>query len=92
MLRLAGLLVLSSGLVTVASCTTQNSTRIAGIEQLGQASFCSVAELISYSRLDSVETVKQIREHNAVYDKEELSPSAAQRECHVWSAGINIGL
>ena len=69
MLRLVKLLGVISGCAILASCTTQNSTRIAGIEQLGQASFCSVAELISYSRLDSVETVKQIREHNAVYDK-----------------------
>ena len=63
----AARLALLSGLVMLAGCQTilgrSNATRV-GL--LGRAPFCSVAEPITYSRRDTVETVKQIRELNAV--------------------------
>ena len=62
-----GRLALLSGLLMLAGCQTilgrSNATRV-GL--LGRAPFCSVAEPISYSSRDTVETIKLVREHNAV--------------------------
>ena len=58
-------LALISGLLTLAACQTIQG-RSSGISLLGRAPFCSNAEPITYSRRDTVDTVKQIREHNAV--------------------------
>ena len=60
-------LALLSGLLVLSGCQTiqgRSSATSAGL--LGRAPFCSVAEPITYSRRDTVETVKQVREHNAV--------------------------
>lgn len=61
MLIFKGLKLLGLALA-LAGCQTNSSV----IETLGRASFCDVAEPIYYSKNDTDETKKQVREHNAV--------------------------
>lgn len=63
--RRAALPALLSALAMLAGCQT-TSTPSAVIERAGAAPFCAVAEPIFYSRTDTPETRRQIREHNAV--------------------------
>lgn len=58
----AGLLVCVSASLMLAGCQTTKTPSAA----TSTASFCKVAEPIFYSRTDSPDTRKQIREHNAV--------------------------
>lgn len=63
----AGRLALISGLVMLAGCQSIKTTPSSGTSAaIGKAPFCSVAEPIFYSRTDTEETRKQVREHNAV--------------------------
>lgn len=64
-----GLLVLLSVSVMLAGCSTINQTLTAATKRVSGAQFCSVAEPITYSRKDTVDTQKQVREHNAVWDE-----------------------
>ena len=58
MFKKLGMLVL----LPLAAC----QTNFKGIEVLGHAAFCDVAEPIYYSKDDTEETKKQVKEHNAV--------------------------
>lgn len=53
-------LVLLSACATLAACQTSRPTAFVGTD------FCKVAQAITYSRTDTTETKKQVREHNAV--------------------------
>jgi hypothetical protein len=58
--------VMLCGLFLLSGCATQTPTPATD----GRASFCQIAKVIRFSRLnDTPETIEQIKEHNAVYAK-----------------------